>query len=149
MSDIIFRAAWDAALLCSATYVFWKGERDERLLMVVFLVASIATALLMWSPKWPRMELGPVIIGLIVTFVFGSVSMTTCKWWPLWATSFQIISTIALLAPGIDRLTRLHAAYFSTVGWDYLTLLAMVVGVRTECRSRTLGAILSNGLETF
>lgn len=140
MSDIIFRAAWDTALLCSAIYVFWRGERDERLLMSVFVVASVITTALLWSPKWLRMELGPVIIGLTVTIVFGSVSMTSRKWWPLCATSFQVISTIALLAPGIDRLTRLHAAYFSTVGWDYLTLLTMIVGVRTECRSRTLGA---------
>lgn len=134
------KIAWDTALVASIVYTVWRGGRDERLLSIIFFVASVATSQLLTGAHWLPTKTGAVMIGVLVALSFGAVAMVSNRWWPLWATSFQIISTVSLMAADIDRFTRPPAAYFGTVTWDYLTLLTMVVGVRIECRSRTLGA---------
>lgn len=136
MPHSLLKIVWDTTLVMSTIYVARRGGRDERLLISVFFTASIATSYLLTGVNWLPMKTGAIAIGVFVTISFGAVAMVSDRWWPLWATSFQIISTLSFLASDVDRLTRPIAAYFGTVGWDYLTLLAIVIGTKIETTSK-------------
>ena len=53
----------------------------------------------------------------------------------MWVTAFLLISNAAMSVPLVDPASRNIAAYFGSVLWGYLILLALVIGTALEARS--------------
>ena len=134
MHQLAHKVFWYAALILATTYAIRRGNRPERQFAWVMMVTSFATGVVMSFGHDPRLTGAAAVLGFGATICFAVIALRTDRWWPLWATAFQVISNTALVAPLIDPASRRLAGYVGSVGWDYVTLIALVVGTRFEGR---------------
>lgn len=124
---------WDACLGGVVIYAWVRGGRPER-----FVAASLAavdlTMVLLSAGIWHRFQLAPVMLDALLLAILFHQALTSNRWWPMAAAAFQVVAVSARIAPTVDPLTRSIAAYVGVVGWDYLTLSALVVGTVFEGR---------------
>lgn len=130
---MIFKLTWYISLLVTTAYAFRYGRSPERFAASVLLVTSLATGICLSVHHWGAIrELIAFLLGSIATILLLILALCSDRWWPLWATSFQIIVNLAILMPILDPSTRYVAVWFGATGYDYLTLVALVVGTRLE-----------------
>lgn len=132
------------ALTCA--YAFIRGGRDERVVAIVSLVASVITAFVLspWGQRYSQIEAGELLVDLSVLAAFMLVALRSDRFWPLWVAGLQLTSSLAHLMKGIhiELLPQAYAA--ATKFWSYPILIIILVGTwrshqraRIEQRSRS------------
>jgi nicotinamide riboside transporter PnuC len=132
------------ALTCA--YAFIRGGRDERVVAIVSLVASVTTAFVLspWGQRYSQIEAGELLVDLSVLAAFILVALRSDRFWPLWVAGLQLTSSLAHLMKGIhiELLPQAYAA--ATKFWSYPILVIILVGTwrshqraRREQRSRS------------
>lgn len=125
------------ALTCG--YALIRGGRDERIVAIVCLVASVLTAFVLspWGHRYSQIEAGEMLVDLTVLAVFVAVALRSDRFWPLWIAGLQLTSSLAHLLKGIniDLLPQAYAA--ATKFWSYPILLIIAAGTwRRQQRTR-------------
>jgi hypothetical protein len=125
------------ALTCG--YALIRGGRDERIVAIVCLVASVLTAFVLspWGHRYSQIEAGEMLVDLTVLAVFVGVALRSDRFWPLWIAGLQLTSSLAHLMKGInlDLMPQAYAA--ATKFWSYPILLIVAVGTwRHQQRAR-------------
>jgi hypothetical protein len=125
-----FQIAWWITLTAAAFYVFWRGQRDERLGMMILVLGSMASVFA-YSPRevrWNDVELPLLAVDIVVLAAFFWLAIKSDRFWPLWVTAFQLLTVIAHLARILD--TRFIAWVYAAAAADggYLMILVMVLG---------------------
>ncbi len=122
-------------VLVACIYTGCRGGWPERLCVGAVAVASLGTAMLV-SPAASRfhgVEWGVFGVDVCLLLVLVLIVWSTQKYWPLWATGFQLVS----LASNTAALTTVSPrAYALAQGfWAYAIVASAVAG----CRSRGTG----------
>jgi hypothetical protein len=115
-----------------------RGRRPERLSAVVILFASVLTGLVLRSRPWKPIEPDLIFIDSCVAVFFVALALKSSRWWPLWAAAFHLLAVITLLIDALDTVVRPYAYYVGEQIWDYMGLMALLLGSLVEGR-RDLG----------
>jgi hypothetical protein len=116
------------ALTC--LYAFVRGGRDERVVAIVCLAASVITAFVLspWGQRYSQIEAGELLVDLAVLAAFVLVALRSDRFWPLWVAGLQLTSSLAHLMKGIhiELLPQAYAA--ATKFWSYPILFLIIIG---------------------
>jgi hypothetical protein len=123
-------------LALGCVFVAWAGDRDEKICIGSYAIASILSALVI-SPlstrmrhvEWPMFGVDAVLFLVFLAFVVRSR-----RYWPLWTTGLQVVSLVTnsvVLGPATPR------AYAMTLGiLAYAILGSIFVGAFRSRRAR-------------
>lgn len=117
-------------LFAVAAYAFGRGARDERTVIGIVVIASIATVIV-YSPEagaFEDIETGVFIVDIAALAAFVGVALISSRFWPLWVAGFQLTSVMshAMKAVHWDLIPQVYAA--AERFWIYPMLLAIIVG---------------------
>jgi hypothetical protein len=117
-------------LIVTCGYAIWRGRRDERVVAIACLVATMATRFLV-SPvsiRYSNVELGLVLVDLAMLATFITIALHSQRFWPLWVAGLQLTTSMSHLLKAIDW-QLLPKAYGAAVAlWSYPILIILAVG---------------------
>lgn len=114
----------------------WLGRNTERWTALALLGCTIASPIVETS-QFVAPESGILIIDLLLLGFLFVLAMRSDRFWPLWATAFQVVGTLIHVARLVDP-TVWHLAYAVAQGfWAYPVLAALALGTWWEARFRT------------
>jgi hypothetical protein len=132
----IFRAL----LVLSCGYALWRGRRDERIVGLICIGATLATRLAVSpiSVRYSGVELGLLAIDVAVLIGFVAVALRSDRFWPLWVAGLQLTTSTAHLMKAIDE-HLLPIAYGAAIAlWSYPILIILAIGTwRSHRRMRS------------
>lgn len=92
------------AITTSAAWI-WGGQpgalfTPERTTATLFVIAAVATLLFLppEGSRYRRVETGALAIDVLLTIALVCIAVRADRWWPIWVTAFQLVSTIAHFA---------------------------------------------------
>ncbi|MDB5492819.1 MAG: hypothetical protein JWP86_156 [Phenylobacterium sp.] len=113
----------------------WKGGWSERLVAIGFLAAWLVTPVLRrggWEgPAWTGLAVDGLFLALLVF-----VALRTRRWWPLFATAFELLSVLSHIARLVDPGVRAWAYATADAIWTYFLLTALALGTYNRWRDR-------------
>ena len=111
-------------------YALWRGQRDERVVAVACLIASIATPLVVapLRSSFANVELGILLVDLATLSAFVFIALQSSRFWPLWVAGLQLTTSMAHLLKAIE-LDLMPQAYSAAARfWAYPILIILAVG---------------------
>lgn len=121
-------------------YAFYRGGWEERVAAAGIVVATYLTVLAV-SPvaiRFHQVELAVVLVdtGLLGLLLF--LSLRTEKFWPLWLSAMQGLTTLSHLAPYVPHV--IPWAYHRAVAvWMYPMLIILAFATRWHHLGKTGG----------
>ena len=119
-----------ALLIASCGYALWRGRRDERVVALVCIAATLASRLA-FSPlsvRYTNIEFGLLAIDVAVLGTFIVVALQSSRFWPLWIAGLQLTSSTAHLMKAIES-DLLPKAYGAAIAlWSYPILIILAIG---------------------
>ena len=130
---------FNALLLGSCAYAWFRGRSDERLVAAICLVASLASLALISSFQtlYSSLEIGVLTVDIATLAAFTYVALRSERFWPLWISGLQLTTSVAHFFKVIDP-TLLPIAYSAAARiWSYPILVILAVGTwRSQRRAR-------------
>jgi len=133
--QILYWTALAATVLCA----FRLGGRDERAGAYIAIAATCLTELVELLPgfDWRVGRSGLVLVDLGTLVAFFALAQRSSRFWPLWATAFQLITVTTHLVVFL-RPSRILQAYAIAQGfWAYPIMMCIIIGAIGEHRRRT------------
>jgi hypothetical protein len=123
-------------------FAFARGGKDERAGAIVLLVASIASALAVWTIPEVR-RLVPIqttifLIDVAVLLWFLWLALRSERFWPLWAAAFSLIVVATHLAYFLTPVIEPRAYLLALGFWAYPKWIAILIGTLAGAPTRTL-----------
>lgn len=125
------------ALVCA--FAIARGGREERVVAITSIVASLATLLLLspFEQRFERIEIGAAIVDLAVLAIFVGLALRSRRFWPLWVAGIQMTTSFAHIIKAVN-IELLPAAYLVAAQfWVYPILLILFVATLRTPRKRT------------
>ena len=124
--------AWFAAFGLTLAWAAWRGGREERLMVVVLLLADLAATFHQHAMRPHRVD--PVSWSLdlmLLAFIAARAAVTT-RWWPLYACAAQLAVCIGLVATALELRPLVRAYVTFSELWSYAIIGALGVGTALE-----------------
>ena len=125
-------------LILSCGYALWRGRKDERIVALVCIAATLASRLA-FSPisvRYTSVETGLLVIDMAVLASFLFVALRSQRFWPLWVAGLQLTSSMAHLMKAIDD-QLMPIAYGAAIAlWSYPILIILAIGTWRGQRRR-------------
>jgi hypothetical protein len=121
------------ALLCG--FSLWKGGSEERLFTFT-LLANAALTIGLRDLSWPHVQWQTFVLDAVTLAVFLAVSFRTERYWPLFATGFQVLGVVTHMAKLIDPSLQQWAYLTAGIIWTYLQMFAIAAGAWNSWRWR-------------
>lgn len=131
---LIFFAIFGLALAGAILVAFRLGGRDEKRVAVALLVAALATPLV--ASSFEMSQHGLIIVDAALLLLLGYVALTTDRYWPMFAASFQLTTILFHVAMGSGAGIVPDAYADSIVFWGYLVIGSLIAGTLIEARER-------------
>ncbi|MCJ2188933.1 hypothetical protein [Novosphingobium beihaiensis] len=102
--DLTQRIAYFLILILSVGLALWKGGAPERAGALVFILMAVIQALVMaFIPShFVRVDPDALVADLTGFLGFGYLALEARRFWPLWATSLQVLCLSAHFARWAD-----------------------------------------------
>jgi hypothetical protein len=126
---------WMVCMLAVAVLSLWRGGWPERTVAIGTFIGSIAAAVFQDKSNINGQQWADLIVDLASLVLFAWVALRSDRWWPLWATAFQLINVVLYVARLADVRVGAKAPFMASVIWSYLILLTVVVGVWSRARN--------------
>jgi hypothetical protein len=115
-------------VLASCAYVGARGGPSERLCVGAVAIASLVTVALVspFARRFHSMEWGVFGVDFCLLLVLILIVSRSRRYWPLWATGFQVVALIsntAILSPVSPRAYALAQGF-----WAYAILGSVIAG---------------------
>ena len=128
-----------AILLAICGYALWRGQRDERIVAGICLVASVASflSLTQWHDRYSNVEYRLLLVDIVTLASFVAVALQSKRFWPLWVAGLQLTTSMGHMLKAIDS-SLIPVAYGAALRmWAYPILIILAVGTwRSHRRSR-------------
>lgn len=120
-----------AALFLAIGSALTRGGRDERIAALAIILATLATPIAQ-QQRFVEIEAGILLVDMALFAILASLAFSSRRFWPIWATGFQLGAMVVHLTAGwVPHM--LPAAYAETlVIWSYPVLAALGVGAWVE-----------------
>ena len=127
-------------LIAVAAYALWRGDRDERVIALICVAASVSSLLVVsaWQSSFSDIEIGILLVDQLTLFGFIAVALVSRRFWPLWAAGFQLTASMAHLMKAIHFELMPQAYAAAERLWVYPIFVAIVVGTWRAQRRRSL-----------
>ena len=129
----MIRAVIYGLLLWSvAIYAVRRGGNDEKVVAVAFVVASYLAPLIAFTipfTHFNRMEMPLAILDIGFTLVLLAVALKSNRYWPLWLTAMQGLTTLSHFAPLVPHMIPWNSRN-AVVIWSYPMLIILGFAVR-------------------
>jgi hypothetical protein len=133
---------FNALLLGSCGYAWFRGRSDERVVAAICLIASLASLAVISSFRtlYSGLEVGVLTVDVVTLVGFTFVALRSDRFWPLWVSGLQLTTSVAHLLKVIDP-TLLPIAYSAAARmWSYPILIILAVGTwRSQRRDQPHG----------
>jgi hypothetical protein len=133
MSPILY---WPL-LLFVCGYALLRGGRDERLVALISLVATIVSiAVRPLHERYFSVNSGELIVDVLVLGAFVAVALVSDRFWPLWVAGLQLITSFGHFLKAVEPDLLPHAYAASVRFWSYPLLLILLIGAWRAHRRR-------------
>lgn len=120
------------AVVCGGA--FWKGGAEEKGAAGALLFCWVAT-LVLRDPRWGGTQWGGFAVDVGFLAILGAISLRSVRFWPLFATAFQLLAVLTHAARVIDPQLQPWAYATAGVIWTQLVLWSLGVGVWNAWRA--------------
>jgi hypothetical protein len=120
---------WGVLLLVCG-YALWRGHRDERVVALICLVASVLSLLSLtgWTDRYSGIEMRLLTVDLLTLVLFVIVALQSHRFWPLWIAGLQLTTSMGHLIKAMES-DLMPVAYGAALRmWSYPILLILAVG---------------------
>jgi hypothetical protein len=94
-------AIYYAVLLVTAIAAHWRGSSSERIGVWIAIAGSSLTTALSIPSIWGDLSIPVFIIDLLVLSGFWSLALFSSRFWPYWATGWQIVGSLVHIQRGL------------------------------------------------
>ncbi len=128
--DTIWAYLYYIFLFACCGYAIARGTRSEYFGAAIMIFGSFSTLVVARSfgSSWSSLEVGIFAIDIVVLLAFIHLTLKSDRFWPMWATAFQLLAvtihTAMMVAPQITPWAFGTGAVF----WAYPMLLALAIG---------------------
>jgi len=119
-----------AVIVCG--YALWQGRGPERLGGAALLADWLATPLLLKLGDPHHMQAAVFAADSAVAALLLSLAIFKNRFWPLWASAFQILELLMHLARLLDHQVGPRSYFIGMEISSYLILVALAVGTWLE-----------------
>jgi hypothetical protein len=112
------------------TAALWGGP-PERFVALLYVLAVAGSKLLKSAPAidFHQVETGVFAVDLALLLALAAVTLRVGRWWLIWVTAFQLISTLGHLARLVDTgMTPLAYGLMESAS-SYPALIGLGVGI--------------------
>jgi len=117
-------------LLVCCGYALLRGGAPERIGAAIYAIGTALTVLTYraWAQRFGAVEVGIMALDLATTVALLVLALRARRWWPLWVTALQAVSTVGHLAKLADP-QMIRWAYAFLLGiWSYPILAIIAFG---------------------
>lgn len=129
-------------LTAVAVYAIWLGGRDERVVALICVAASLSSMLVIgtWHNSFSTVEIGILLVDQLTLLAFITVALVSRRFWPLWVAGFQLTAIMShvLKAIHFDLIPQAYAA--AERFWVYPIFAVIVAGTWRTQRRRAIAA---------
>ena len=122
----------------SCGYAIWKGGLPERLTGIVLLLAYIVTLLVQDRVSYFEPQWGWIVVDSSLGALLIALAIWNNRNWLLFGAALQVLAIMTHLAILADAGVRTIVYYRGLFVWNYLLLVALVVGTWLESRQRQM-----------
>ena len=115
-------------LLTSCGFALSFGGRPERLSAVAMILAWFASAVLMRTAREAGLDIAVMTVDIVLFLVVLAISLTSDRWWPMWASAFLGLIVLVHLAVMLDPKIWGRAYFAASNLFSYLTMFALLIG---------------------
>jgi hypothetical protein len=121
---------YNALLLGSCGYAFWRGRADERLTAAVCIIASMASLALLGPVRlrYSSVELGVLAVDILTLAAFTYVALRSERFWPLWVSGLQLTTSVTHVLKAIQPDLMPYAYSAAARLWSYPILIILAIG---------------------
>lgn len=124
--------------VCGAA--LWKGGREERIAAGALLLSWLVSYLSLIQ-RLPGTQWGEFGADAVLLLVLGALAMTSRRFWPLAATSFQLLAVLTHAASLVDRHLGAWAYITANIIWTQMITVSLAVGTFNRWRERRQPAL--------
>lgn len=126
----------DIAVLAMAVGIaFLWGGRDERLTAAALLAATLLSRLLD-EGQYSSTQYGVLAVDFSLLVGLVILALTSDRFWPMFATAFQLIGTVVHVASMAETGDFAWAYAVGLIFWSYAVFAALIAGTWLEGRRR-------------
>lgn len=129
------------SILASAIlFALLRGGRAERQGAVVLCLMALAQYPLsiVVSPIYHTVDVASLVTDIIGVVGFGAIALTSARFWPLWATSLQLLSCSAQFARAVQpQIEGLVYAVMKSAPSGIIILMLVYATISAMHRRRT------------
>lgn len=121
---------WPTALMTVCALAFLRGRDEERLAAVGYL-ANWALTLVVFKARSVETQWAVLILDFALLALYLHLSMRTPRYWPLFATGFQLLAVVTHIARALDTAVSGWAYLTAGLVWSYLVIFTIGYGAWT------------------
>jgi hypothetical protein len=87
-------AIYYVVLTITAIAAYWRGSGCERIGVSIAIAGSVITTAISIPSLWYHLSIPVFIIDLFVLTGFWSLALSSSRFWPYWATGWQLVGTL-------------------------------------------------------
>jgi len=137
----VSQQVWAVYLAVIVAAALWRGGWAERTAAVAAVVANVASAALQDRTDWLDPQWGVLAVDILLLGVLAWIALRSSRYWPLFATAFQLLGVITHVAMMVDRTVNPWAYITAGVIWSYLVMIPLAVGTWNCWRRRELSSV--------
>ncbi len=140
---MIFNTFWAYVyyifLFACCGFAIFRGARSEYFGAAIMIIGSLSSLAVgkVLGTLWTGMEAEIFVIDIFVLAAFVCLALISDRFWPIWATAFQLLAvfihTAVMVVPEISPWAFATGAVF----WAYPMLLALAIGSCEHISSST------------
>lgn len=131
-----------ALLTLVCTFALVRGGREEKIVAVTAIAASLASAFLLppLETRYGEVEAGIFLVDTVVLVIFVGLALRSRRFWPLWIAGIQLTTNFSHLIKAVNA-SLLPAAYaVAAQFWVYPILLILFVATWRTAHKRAAGS---------
>ncbi len=135
---MFFSVVLGVIFIATCGIAFRWGGFDERLTASAFIVNALITNAINLSEIGPysHIQTPELFADLALFSVLFILALRSDRFWPMWATAFQLIIILVHTGSGFQTGNFAWAYYVALIFWSFPIMLALAAGTWLEAKQR-------------
>jgi hypothetical protein len=134
---LMVAVVFNILLFVSCGFALFRGGKPERIGALLLATAAILSGIVVqWDQAYRHTEWGVFAIDLALLLGLLILALKANRYWPLWLTSFQLVTIWSHLAVGMFATTMPLAYAIASMAWSYPMLIMLAFAARRHHQRR-------------